>query len=195
MFRLPTIAIPIQGVGRRSRQSLVCKYEGRIIWRVADVQYIGTPAFPMTLSRSPSPRAEGGWSSPGLTNYGNDNGQDSPGEGSRSISANGHNVTWAGAKKKSDIINGGFLASSQNGGFFKRHMRNLSHNLPRFNMGGDYSYAEKEKLGRGRWAAKDGTIIGRMRSSTVRFYRRSKLRFWLLVALLFSLVIYETTRK
>jgi mannan polymerase II complex MNN10 subunit len=145
----------------------------------------------MSLSRSPSPCAEGGWSSPGLTNYGTGSGRDSPSEGFRATNSN--NITWAGAKKKSEMVNGGHL--SQNGGFFKRHMRSLSNNLPTFNIGGDYYYTEKEKPGQGRWTPKDGSTLGRLRSTIIRSYRQSKIRFMLVLALTFMLLMWWLTRK
>ena len=147
----------------------------------------------MSLSRSPSPRAEGGWSSPGLTNYGSGSGRETPSEGFRAT--NSKTVTWAGAKKKSETVNGGHLALLQNGSFFKRHMRSLSNSLPTFNMGGDYSHSEKEKLGRGRWSPKDGSIIGQLRSAVVGSYRKSKIRFMLVLAFVFMLLIWWLTRK
>lgn len=62
------------------------------------------------------------------------------------------NITWESAQAKSEEINQGYPAySTSHGGFFKRHMRTLSNNLPTFSKGYDgRDYAEKEKLGRGR---------------------------------------------
>src|SRR5277367_5077615 len=116
----------------------------------------------MSLSRSPSPRAEGGWSSPGLTTFadGADN--------TRQSNSSGNSVTWAGAKKNSELVNGGHKSFPKNAGFLNRHMRKLSNSLPRFDMGGDYSYSEKEKLGRGRWSA-NGSIISRVRNRVIQF--------------------------
>lgn len=145
----------------------------------------------MSLSRSPSPHAEGGWSSPGLTNYGTGSGRDSPSEGFRATNSN--NVTWAGAKKKSEIVNGGHI--SQNGGFFKRHMRTLSSNLPTFNITGDYNYTEKEKIGQRRWTLNDGSTFGRLRATFVKSYRQSKIRFMLVLALTVMLLVWWLTRK
>lgn len=148
----------------------------------------GTPALPMSLSRSPSPRAEGGWSSPGLTTFadGTDN--------VRKSNSSGNNVTWAGAKKKSELVNGGHLPFPKNTGFFKRHMRSLSNSLPRFNMGGDYSYSEKEKLGRGRWSAKDGSIISRVRNRVIQFARKSRPRFIFILGVVLLSILYMFTR-
>ena len=62
-------------------------------------------------------------------------------------------MTWESAKAKSAGVNGYPAFSTQNNGFFNRHYRNLSNSLPIFNMGGNgRSFAEQEKLGRGRWS-------------------------------------------
>jgi mannan polymerase II complex MNN10 subunit len=148
----------------------------------------GTPAFPMSLSRSPSPRRDGGWSSPGLTTS-----VDDP-DSVRSSNSRGNNVTWAGAKKKSELVNGGHLPFSKGDGFFNRHMRNLSNSLPRFDMNGDYSYSEKEKLGRGRWSA-NGSTISRLRNRVIQLARKSRLRFMIIVGVVLLFIIYMFTRK
>lgn len=111
---------------------------------------------PMSLSRSPSPRREGGWSSPGLTTpYDDSNGRSrSPRKaygGLESPGGGGGGVTWASAKANSARVNGYPSYQSQNKGFFSRHMRKLSESLPYFAHGGQEDrFAEKEKLGRGR---------------------------------------------
>jgi mannan polymerase II complex MNN10 subunit len=140
----------------------------------------------MSLSRSPSPGPDGGWSSPGLTD-GTDN--------VRQSNSRGNNVTWAGAKKKSELVNERHLSFPKNGGFFNRHMRSLSNSLPRFNMGGDYSYSEKEKLGRGRWSAKGSSLIGRTRNRIIQFVRRSRLRAMVILGVVLVFIIYMFTRK
>ncbi len=143
----------------------------------------------MSLSRSPSPRQEGGWSSPGLTTFADDT------DNFRKSEPSGNNVTWAGARKKSELVNGGHLLHPKSNGFLKRHMRNLSNSLPSFNMGGDYSYAEKEKLGRGRWSAKDGSVISRLRNRVIQFMRKSRLRFMVIVGVVLLFLLYMLTRK
>jgi mannan polymerase II complex MNN10 subunit len=148
----------------------------------------GTPSFPMSLSRSPSPRRDGGWSSPGLTTS-----VDDP-DSVRSSNSRGSNVTWAGAKKKSELVNGGHLPFRKSSGFFNRHMRNLSNSLPRFDMSGDYSYSEKEKLGRGRWSA-NGSTISRLRNRVIQFARKSRLRFMIIVGVVLLFILYMFTRK
>ncbi|GKT83552.1 glycosyltransferase family 34 protein [Colletotrichum tofieldiae] len=141
----------------------------------------------MSLSRSPSPIPGGGWASPGLTI--NTSGRSSP---SRGFSAsNGATSPWETAKMRTAGMNGYPSFSTQNQGFFTRHMRRISSSLPRFNN--ESHYAEKEKLGRGSWAAQKVPLVGRIRSVFARMGRKMKLR--LLILLLFSLamVIFYNT--
>lgn len=107
----------------------------------------------MSLDRSPSPRREGGWSSPGLTTpYEETNGGRLRGV-SPTVSSgmNGrHDVTWASAKQRSAKVSGYPSYQSTNQGFFGRFKRKLSMSLPYAYGGQDSRFAEKEKLGRGR---------------------------------------------
>ncbi|RYP71551.1 hypothetical protein DL770_008117 [Monosporascus sp. CRB-9-2] len=84
----------------------------------------------MSLSRSPSPVPGGGWSSPGLNI--NSSGRSSPAKASFSGPNNGH-VTWESARLKSQGVTGYPSFSTQNQGFFTRHMRRISRSLPSFN--------------------------------------------------------------
>ncbi|KXL46973.1 glycosyltransferase family 34 protein [Acidomyces richmondensis BFW] len=104
----------------------------------------------MSLDRSPSPQAGGGWSSPGLSPpYEETNGR-SRSPGKRYGALNG-GVTWATAKAKSDRVSRGYPRyQSQNEGFFSRHYRRISEGLPYFAHGGQEDRFAKEKLGRGR---------------------------------------------
>lgn len=146
----------------------------------------GTPSYPMSLSRTPSPRPGGGWASPGLN---------SSYEGLSGRSGAGTSVTWESAKAKSDGVNGGYPSfSTQNNGFFNRHYRSISNSLPRFNMGSDKSYAEKEKLGRGRWVSRDGSRLGRLRAAIGRTSRRSRISFLLFVGLILMYILFYSTR-
>jgi mannan polymerase II complex MNN10 subunit len=72
-------------------------------------------------------------------------------------------------------------------------MRRLSNSLPRFNA--SPYYADKEKLGRGRWSAQNATLFGRIRGILGRMGR--KLKMQLLFLLLFSvfLLIFFNSRK
>jgi mannan polymerase II complex MNN10 subunit len=89
-------------------------------------------------------------------------------------------------------VNGYPSFSTQNSGFFVRHMRRISSSLPRF---GDSPYSQKEKLGRGRWADRNVPLLARMRSIFRRMGRKLKLR--LLIALILSLIVllYYTSRE
>jgi mannan polymerase II complex MNN10 subunit len=149
----------------------------------------------MSLSRSPSPRPGGGWSSPGLTNpYATVSGRSSP---TRAYGVNGgtNTVTWESAKAKSNGVNGYPSFSTQSKGFFNRHMRSLSASLPRFNIGAEKSYAEKEKLGRGRWMPRDGTKLAKLRILILNTSRKAKIRFLIVTAFIFMVILFYMTRK
>nr|POF12936.1 hypothetical protein CFP56_10084 [Quercus suber] len=155
----------------------------------------------MSLDRSPSPHRGGGWSSPGLTTPVDDRSGvprsrgHSPGQAY--ANANGeHGVTWATAKQRSERVNGYPSYQSQNQGFFARHMRKLSEQLPQFAHGGQEDrYIEKEKLGRGR----TGNQMSRswtwlQRTLGINLSRRRKYTA-LLVAILVGLWIMFHKRK
>jgi mannan polymerase II complex MNN10 subunit len=160
---------------------------------------IGTPNPSMSLSRSPSPSAEGGWSSPGLTQqpYLDHSRSPSPKPNFRGGSSSGTGVSWEGARKKSQIVNGGYPAfSTQSNGFFTRHMRSISSSLPKFNITSyDHNYAEKEKLGRGRWSVNQNTKIGRTLNFIVQTFQRYRIRSIILLTLIFATILFWVTRK
>lgn len=157
----------------------------------------GTPNMPMSLSRSPSPQPGGGWASPGLSTpaFANVSGRSSPHKKYGSLNGNGPSVTWESAKAKTDGVNGYPSFSTQNNGFFNRHYRSLSNSLPQFNMGSDRSYAEKEKLGRGRWTPRDGSRLGRLRAAAGRVSRKVKLRLLVVMAFIMMFILFYSTRK
>lgn len=136
----------------------------------------------MSLSREPSPRAGGGWSSPGLN--------DSPSYPSMNGRSKNSNITWESAQAKSEEINQGYPSySTSHGGFFKRHIRNFSNQLPTFNKGFDEgNYAEKEKLGRGRnnWLRKIPSLSR---------LRRTKKRYLLVFGVVLFYIISLFTRE
>ncbi|KAI4153800.1 MAG: hypothetical protein LQ340_002096, partial [Diploschistes diacapsis] len=130
----------------------------------------GTPDG-MSLSRSPSPRAGGGFSSPGLTSdFNSMGGRSSPRKTYPDLYTNAGaasgsgNVTWASAKAKSDEVNGYPSFSTQKTGFFSRHARKISSSLPRFNIGGRRDFSEREKLGRGRSYPNSGSKLERLKT-------------------------------
>lgn len=166
----------------------------------------GTPAGTMSLSRSPSPRAAGGWSSPGLTadynNMSNNTSTRSPsprkayGDLHPNGSASGSGVTWASAEAKSEKVNGYPAFSTRNSGWFSRHARDISSSLPKFSLGGGKrDYSDKEKLGRGRWTPHSTSKLGRMKTLLGSITRRMRLRVLLVLGLILAFVLFWVTRK
>ncbi|KAJ9164873.1 Galactosyl transferase GMA12/MNN10 family protein [Coniochaeta hoffmannii] len=142
----------------------------------------------MSLSRSPSPVPGGGWASPGLNI--NASGRSSPVPGYSA--SNGTPVIWESARQKTMGAAGGYPSfSTHNQGFFTRHMRRLSSSLPRFSS--STHYAEKEKLGRGRWSANNVPLLGRLRAMMARMGRKMKLRLLFALLLILSVIIFFNT--
>ena len=83
--------------------------------------------------------------------------------------------------------------STKNQSFFGRHMRRLSSSLPRFSSSS--SYADKEKLGRGRWSVHNVPLLGRIRGVMGRMGRKVKIRLLMLLTLLLSIIIFYNTRE
>ena len=148
----------------------------------------------MSLSRSPSPQPGGGWASPGLSSpFGEGSGTTTPRTGYRIH--DGSSVSWESAKAKTEGVNGYPSFSTHNNGFFNRHYRKISSSLPRFNIGTDKSYAEKEKLGRGRWSVRGGSRLARLRSMVRQANRKTKIRFLIGLGIFILFLIYQMTRK
>ncbi|CAM1505597.1 Fc.00g112340.m01.CDS01 [Cosmosporella sp. VM-42] len=135
----------------------------------------------MTLSRSPSPVPGGGWSSPGLNI---NSGRSSP------ANIGGGSVAWESSKMRKPGANGYPSFSTQNQGFFTRHMRRISSSLPRFTSHGDVPYAEKEKLGRGRWWGDRIPLAGRIRIIYGRIGRKWKVRVLMLLLIFLSIIVF-----
>ena len=143
----------------------------------------------MSLSRSPSPTPGGGWSSPGLNINGS--GRSSP----KAFDSNG------GASHSGDFSRSRNTASSkypsfstQNQGFFTRHMRQLSSSLPRFNADPvvhGAPYTEKDKpVGGSR-----NNLLGRIRLAYVRTNKKVKVRALVIFALLAAIFIFYHSRE
>jgi hypothetical protein len=150
---------------------------------------------PMSLSRSPSPRRDGGWSSPGLsTPYDEANGRSrSPRKAYGGINGGPQGVTWASAKANSARVNGYPSYQSQNKGFFSRHMRNLSESLPYFAHGGQEDrHTEKEKSARG-WQS-NGSWADVPRRVAFLLSRRRKYAAILVLAI-FAIMLWFSKRK
>jgi len=162
----------------------------------------GTPFGTMSLSRSPSPRRGGGWSSPGLTSpFDNVSGKSSPRKTygdvqmNGSAGASGDSVTWASAKARSEEVNGYPSFSTRNNGFFSRHARKISTSLPTFSMGGRRDFSDKEKLGRGRWPPIQGSRTGRFLTYTGRIIWRLRLRLGIVLSLILAVILFYATRE
>ena len=149
----------------------------------------------MSLSRSPSPRRDGGWSSPGLsTPYDEFNGRSrSPRKPYGDVNGGAQGVTWASAKANSARVNGYPSYQSQNKGFFSRHMRNLSESLPYFAHGGQEDrHAEKERSSRGRPSG--GSWADVPRRIAFLLSRRRKYAAVLVLAI-FAVLLWFSKRK
>jgi mannan polymerase II complex MNN10 subunit len=71
-------------------------------------------------------------------------------------------------------------------------MRQLSSSLPRFSS--STHYAEKEKLGRGRWAGSNVPLLGRLRAVMARMGRKMKIRLLFVLLMIVSLIIFFNSR-
>ncbi|KAI9686130.1 MAG: alpha-1,6-mannosyltransferase [Bogoriella megaspora] len=155
----------------------------------------------MSLSRSPSPRPDGGWSTPGLSS--NYDAASSAGNSPRlhgsgvdyingGADGSASNVTWGSAQARSAGVKGASSSQSKNRGW-SRQFRRLSQSLPRFSHQSSTHYAEKEKLGRGRWKTENGgkmQNIGRMMGRTIW---KARLRFALLLGFLLFVILFYAT--
>lgn len=136
----------------------------------------------MTLSRSPSPVPGGGWSSPGLNI---NSGRSSPALLSGA---------WESSRPRNHV-NGYPSFSTQHQGFFQRHMRRISSSLPRFTTQADAPYAEKEKLGRGRWPGQNVPLVGRIGALFSRIGRKMGLRILWGILMTVLVIIFFNSRK
>lgn len=92
-------------------------------------------------------------------------------------------------------VNGYPSFSTQNSGFFVRHMRRISSSLPRFTTShNDVPYAQKEKLGRGQWAGQNVPLLGRFRAIFGRMGRKLKMRLLIAGIVFFCLLLFYNTR-
>ncbi|MDI1491315.1 MAG: alpha-1,6-mannosyltransferase [Ramalina farinacea] len=143
----------------------------------------------MSLSRSPSPRGGGGWSSPGLTSpY--ESGKSSPRRTYGDVKNNGSagtGVTWETAKARSDEVKGHPSYSTQNQGFFSRNARRLSTS---FMKGRDFS--DREKLGRGRIPTHYDRAV-RLLTALGRMAWRLRLRLGIVTTCILAFVLFYAT--
>lgn len=145
----------------------------------------------MSRSHSPLSRSGGGWSSPESNRYGmTPSGSSSPGRADgQQVKDGARGVTWASTPVRSEGVNG-------YPSFFGRHYRRLSESLPQFHIAGrGRNYAEKEKLGRGRWFPARGNFGSNLITYAGRILRRMRLRFLLVLMFLLFTVLFYVTRE
>jgi len=140
------------------------------------------------LSRTPSPKPNGGWTSRGLT--GSRNGP----PGLKPYDVDGfvdNDAQWAAARVKSQAMRGYPTIQTKNEGFFKRTKRQVSQVLPTFNDHSpqDRNWRDQEKLGRGRWHPAGGE--GKF--STIRTFLGNFVRKFKFVLLVLGVVTVLTT--
>lgn len=100
---------------------------------------------------------------------------------------------WESSRLKRGGAAGYPSFSTQNQGFFSRHIRRLSSSLPRFNA--NSHYAEREKLGRGNWSVHNVPLLGRIRGIVARMGRKMKIRLLILFMILLSIFTFYNTRE
>lgn len=131
----------------------------------------------MTLSRSPSPRPGGGWSSPAL-NAAADAG--SPG----TFSPN--EISWGSVKAISDETDGYPSFAPRNTGFFSRQRLKISTRLSTLWRGSSHEYSEKDDHGP-KWRHTD---CFRRNMCSLPGISTRRGRFRLLVRLLILWIVY-----
>ncbi|KAH7329260.1 galactosyltransferase [Stachybotrys elegans] len=134
----------------------------------------------MSLSRSPSPVPGGGWSSPGLNV---NSGRLSP------ASVTAGPVAWESAKMRNSGANGYPSFSTQNQGFFTRHMRRISNSLPLFASQPDDLYTKDKPL-YSNWATRNVPLYARIRNIFNRMGRKLKIRLLIALVLLLMVIIF-----
>lgn len=136
----------------------------------------------MSLSRSPSPVQGGGWASPGLNI---NSGRSSP-----AAQISGGHAKWDPSKMRRHH-NGGSnnypSFSTQNSGFFTRHMRQISSSLPRFSNPPNSQRDKRYHHHGSSWAGGNVPLLGRLRSIFGRLGRKLKWRL-LFTGILFVLL-------
>ena len=146
----------------------------------------------MSLSRSPSPRYDGGWSTPGLTApYESLSRQPSP---SRLANGSGQGVTWASAQMKSaKVISYPSVSSDGSSGFFRRGLRKLSVGLPQFANGRKSSKQDKIDR-RERLSIQAGSWRNLLNMVGRRLWRL-RLQSTVVLGVLAMILLFYITRK
>lgn len=102
---------------------------------------------------------------------------------------------WESARLKRAGNSGYPSFSTQNKGFFTRHMRRISSSLPRFANAHQYAEKEKDKPVRAPWSVQNLPLLGRLRGIMARMGRKMKMRLLFLFLLVMAVVLFYTTRE
>lgn len=157
----------------------------------------GTPSQtpPMSLSRSPSPRRGGGWSTPGLTD---ESGHGTPRRrdyGDLNGSTSNDNA-WAAAKAKSSQVRNTPSFTTRNEGFFSRQKRKISATLPRFNsFNSNQKDWNAEKLGRGRWRPRGGGKLSSLKTLLGNILRKFKFLIIVFALMALTTILWSKSSK
>ena len=149
----------------------------------------------MSLSRSPSPRPAGGWSTTGLTDDSDASisGKRDYGELNGSASSD---VAWAAAKARSNQVRNTPSFKTRNEGFFSRQRRKISATLPRFNS---FNSSRKdwnaEKLGRGRWRPSDDGRLSRLKTLVGNLLRKFKVLILIFLLIGLTTLLWSKSRE
>ena len=142
----------------------------------------------MSLSRSPSPRPNGGWSTPGL-DYSNSS---SPGrKPNAGLNGDLREDRWASAKARSEQLRNQPSYLTRNEGFFSRSKRKISKTLPFFDTqdAKKKDWRNAEKLGRGRWPS----TFSSLRTLVGNVLRRFKVAIIILTIVLLVFFVSAKT--
>jgi mannan polymerase II complex MNN10 subunit len=149
----------------------------------------------MSLSRSPSPRPGGGWSTPGLID---ESGSGTPRRrdyGDLNGSAS-NDIAWAAAKAKSTQVRNTPSFTTRNEGFFSRQKRKISATLPKFNTSNsDLKDWNAEKLGRGRWRPGRGGRWSGLKTLIGNILRKFKFLIVMIVLIALTTFLWSRSSK
>jgi mannan polymerase II complex MNN10 subunit len=101
---------------------------------------------------------------------------------------------WESARLKKVGAGGYPSFSTQNQGFFYRHMRRISSSLPRFTNNTHYMEKDKE-IRASNWSARNVPLLGRIQGLVARMGRKWKIRSMLILLLLMSIIIFYNSRE
>lgn len=102
----------------------------------------------MSLSRSPSPRPNGGWTTRGLT----DSKSGSPARKPYNMNDYAdHDARWTATQARTQAVRGYPAIQTKNEGLFTRTRRKIEQTFTNQTLPQDEDWHNREKLGRGRW--------------------------------------------